>query len=579
MNLMQPGLPVAAVRDAAHNSHTTNYEQRPERPPGEGQVLTTGNLLRVITLLALAGVQHTLAAVAETPASSPQDIIGASCSGCHAKNGDGQWFRISEQRKTPEGWQMTLARMQFAHQAQIIDPAGGDSDAAMHTLVKYFADTQGLAPQESADYRYVLERELNTIEQHETEQFRSMCARCHTGARVKLQRRTEDEWRNLVHFHLGQFPTTEYQMMGRDRDWWGIAINDVLPELAADYPLQTEEWQQWQAAEKPQLAGKWLVTGYMPGRGDFYGEMVSTAKENDQYGLEFTGQFAEGEPLTGAGNAIVYTGYEWRAALRLGDVSYQQVMAASPDGTELTGRMFQRDHDERGLRLRAVMDSGKGQVLAVQPGYMQAGTEGLLNIVGSNLEGKIDLGPGVKVLETVAQDDSHIQVRAVVEEGAAAGAREVKVGKATLPDAVIVFDQIDRLEVEPAFAVGRVGGNGGSQPVVEAIFDAVAWSAGADGESGTEDDLRIGPVAAQWSVAPYNEQAVRDQDVRFAGEMDKDSGVFTPAAAGPNPERKYQTNNAGNLKVIAALDTEQETLQGEGQLIVTVQRWNNPPIR
>ena len=61
--------------------------------------------------------------------------------------------------------------------------------------------------------------------------------------------------------------------------------------------------------------------------------------------------------------------------------------------------------------------------------------------------------------------------------------------------------------------------------------------------------------------------------------MDKDSGVFTPGAAGPNPERKYQTNNAGNLKVIATLEQGGQTLQGDGHLIVTVQRWNNPPIR
>ena len=70
-----------------------------------------------------------------------------------------------------------------------------------------------------------------------------------------------------------------------------------------------------------------------------------------------------------------------------------------------------------------------------------------------------------------------------------------------------------------------------------------------------------------------------DEDVRFAGAMDKDTGVFTPAAAGPNPERKYQTNNAGKLKVIATVGEGAAAVSGEGQLLVTVQRWNNPPIR
>jgi hypothetical protein len=38
------------------------------------------------------------------------------------------------------------------------------------------------------------------------------------------------------------------------------------------------------------------------------------------------------------------------------------------------------------------------------------------------------------------------------------------------------------------------------------------------------------------------------------------------------------TNNAGNLKVIAAVDDAGKSLTGEGHMIVTVQRWNNPPI-
>ncbi|MCB1847695.1 MAG: hypothetical protein KDI04_10040, partial [Halieaceae bacterium] len=44
-------------------------------------------------------------------------------------------------------------------------------------------------------------------------------------------------------------------------------------------------------------------------------------------------------------------------------------------------------------------------------------------------------------------------------------------------------------------------------------------------------------------------------------------------------ERKYQTNNAGNLRVVATVQQGDKTLQGDGHLIVTVQRWNNPPIR
>jgi quinohemoprotein amine dehydrogenase len=529
--------------------------------------------------LALLGAGQAAAAAEAPAASSPQDIIAASCSGCHSKDGDGRWFRISDQRKTPEAWQMTLVRMQMVHKAQLIDPAGGDSNAAMRSLVKYFADTQGLAPQESAPYRYILQQELNTIEEHESEQFRSMCARCHSGARVALQRRTEDEWRNLVHFHLGQFPTAEYQMMGRDRDWLGQALKEVVPDLAKNYPLQSDAWTQWQAAPKPGLGGRWRVVGYMPGRGDFSGVMVTGAQEGDRYTVEFSGQFVDGESLSGSGSAIVYTGYDWRGTLKLGDVSYRQVMASSEDGAELTGRMFQRDHDEWGLKMRAVRETGKSQVLAVQPGFIRAGTEAQVAVVGTSLDGAVDLGPGLKVVEEVSRGAGYILVRVAADGEAPVGTRAVRVGKAELDQAVTVYKAIDRLQVEPAYAVGRVGGDGGSQPVVQAIFDAIAWSDGADGESGTADDLRIGRVPAQWSVAPWNEQAASDRDEHFAGKMDKDDGVFTPGAAGPNPERKYQTNNAGNLKVIATVEEGGQAIQGDGHLMVTVQRWNNPPIR
>ena len=129
----------------------------------------------------------------------------------------------------------------------------------------------------------------------------------------------------------------------------------------------------------------------------------------------------------------------------------------------------------------------------------------------------------------------------------------------------------------PAFAVARVGDNGGSTPKVTSTFDAEAWSAGEDGKSGTKDDIRIGFVPAKWHVQPFDEAAKRDNDVAFAGAMNASTGMFTPALAGPNPKRRMSTNNAGNLKVVAELQ-DQTDLRGEGQLIVTVQRWNNPPL-
>lgn len=98
---------------------------------------------------------------------------------------------------------------------------------------------------------------LNTMESFDSQLFTDTCARCHSGARVLLQRRPAAEWEHLVHFHLGQWPTTEYQSLARDRDWLNIALNEMVPDLAAKLPLDSEAWQQWQKAEKASPVGNW----------------------------------------------------------------------------------------------------------------------------------------------------------------------------------------------------------------------------------------------------------------------------------------------------------------------------------
>lgn len=505
----------------------------------------------------------------------------ASCSGCHSQDDNGTWSRISEQRKTPEGWHMTLVRMELIHGANIVDPAGGAPGAAMRTLVRHLADTQGLAPAESAPWRYVLERELNTIEEPDSELFATMCARCHSGARVGLQRRSEEEWRHLVHFHLGQFPSAEYSLMGRDRDWLGVALNDMVPWLARELPLENDAWKQWQAQPQQSFAGRWRVIGHMPGKGLFAGDMVVTDGSDRDYQVAFSGEFDTGEPLSGAGKALVYNGHEWRASLTLDGEAYQQVLMAEPGSGQLDGRMFRRDNVEWGLRMRAARASGEARIMALQPSYIRAGTEQQLLLVGTglDLEADVSLGAGLEVLGVTERsaDGMLLQVRAAAD--AAEGGRAISVGEVGADGLVTIYRSLDRVTVEPDYAIARVGGNGGSQPVVEAMFDAIGFSNGPDGEPGTADDIRVGPLSAKWSVAPFDAQAAADEDVRFAGTMDTASGVFTPGAAGPNPERKYQTNNAGNLKVLATVAEDGALLNAEGQLIVTVQRWNNPPIR
>lgn len=505
-------------------------------------------------------------------ASDAESIIRSKCLACHTeeKADDAQFSRMSHQRKTPEGWLMTIARMQLMHGLKI-------SNEERSTLVKYFADKQGLAPEETAGARYAMERRLNTMESFESSNFTDMCARCHSGARVELQRRPASEWEHLVHFHMGQWPTLEYQAMARDRDWMDLAFKEMVPELAKKYSLKSDSWEQWQKVAKQPLTGSWSFSAQMPGKGDVRGLMTITGGKGDLYKVVVDGEYADGTAFKGEGSAIVYTGYEWRANITVDGVKMRQVFAASADGTELTGRMFETIHDEAGMDFAAVRSGSTPKLLSVQPEFIRAGSTEQLTLVGTGIGKQINLGDGIKVVKELYRDDNKVVVEVTAIESANPGQRQVKAGKAN-GATLNVFDQIGSVRVVPAFSVARVGGNGGSTPKYNAHFQAEAWMNGADGKAGTDDDMRIGYMPASWHVKPFDAQADADRDTHFAGKMNRQTGMFTTGAAGPNPERRMSTNNAGNLKVVAEIEENGQTLTGDGQLIVTVQRWNNPPL-
>jgi quinohemoprotein amine dehydrogenase len=447
------------------------------------------------------------------------------------------------------------------------------------TLVKHLADTQGLAPAETEGYRYILEREPGVLKNPATEDLGTMCARCHSYARVALQRRTEEEWRKLSHFHLGQYPTTEYQALGRDRNWWEIASEELPPELAERYPLETPEWNAWKERAPVDLSGEWRFVGRDPAAGDFEGVATIESTGDDTYSVALESAYEDGHQMTGEGSGIVYTGFEWRSRVTLGEEDTLQVFALSEDGNTLTGRSFLADADSIGSQVTAMrMDGETRAVLAASPSHLRAGETAQIAIQGIGLAGDVSLGEGVTVDEVVSSDAETVVVRATSDADASSGIRTVSVGEANGEGLLTVYQAIDFLTVEPGYTIARVGGAGGPIPPVPAQFEAVAWLQGPDGKTGTDDDVEIGAMPAKWAVQNFDEVAQELDDAAFAGKM-QSNGVFLPAEAGLNPERPYDTNNAGNLKVIATVRDDGQTVTGEGQLLVTLQRWNDPPIR
>ncbi len=515
----------------------------------------------VMTRLALCMLA--LPAAAGAAAAQPgAALVRTWCSGCHHEAKPGHFERISVIRKTPEGWVMTLFRMRQVHHLVL-------TDEVHDALVRYLADTQGLAPSEAAPARFALERRPNAQDLDLGPELGVMCGRCHSLARVALQRRDSDEWLKHMHFHVGQFSTLEYQASGRDRPWWQIASTQLPPELGKRFPFTTTAWSDWQKQPKRELAGRWIVVGHVPGGRDFYGTADITREAGGDYRARYALNEAGGAAIAGESHAIVYTGYEWRGRAALGGRAVREIFAANEDGSRIAGRWFDPEHSELGGEWTAIRADGAPQLLAVLPQALRAGTSGRVVVVGSGLGALDDAGFGAGVSATVVRREANLfEADVVVAADAVPGARALRAGAAA--GQLIVFRQIDELEVRPAYGIARLGG--GKLAPVAAQFEAIAATRLPGGAL-----LSLGPVAAEWSTVSFDEEARRTSDDKYAGQMDP-TGRFLPAVAGPNPTREYSGDNVGNLAVLASVKDGERTVDARSHLVVTVQRWVNPPI-
>jgi quinohemoprotein amine dehydrogenase len=516
--------------------------------------------------LVLAIVSHATAQAAA--AESGQGLVRTHCSGCHREHA-GEFERISAIRKTPEGWAMTLFRMRQVHGLVLDEPVHA-------AIVRYLADTQGLAPAESAAGRFALEQRPNAKDIDMGAEIDVMCGRCHSLARVSLQRRDQDEWRKLAHTHVGQWPSLEYQASGRDRPWWQIASGPLPGQLAALFPLSSSAWSDWKARPVRDLSGSWTVVGRVPGGKDFYGTAQIERAAGGDYQARYQLTDVTGIELNGDSKAILYTGYEWRGSARLGDRSMREVYAVADDGNRITGRWFDADHAEEGGEWTAVRGmgptgaAGAAEVLAVFPQSLRAGTTTAVTIVGNGLDSKtapLSFGEAV-VASNVQREPHRIRALVTVAADAAPGLRNVSAGGAA--GKLAVYQHIDQIDVVPSYGIARVGG--GRVAPVTAQFEAIASTRLPGGEL-----LSLGPVAAEWTSLPFNAEAKRTEDEKFAGHFDK-RGRFLPAPAGPNPAREFSGDNVGDLTVLAQAEDGGHTVEGRAHLVVTVQRWITPPI-
>ncbi|MGH7617537.1 MAG: quinohemoprotein amine dehydrogenase subunit alpha [Gemmatimonadaceae bacterium] len=527
-----------------------------------------------------------------------------NCQSCHRRDSLGMLQRISFERKTPEGWEMTVRRMVALNNVKL-DPV------AARQIVRYLSDNQGLAPAELRPGRFEVERRMIEYRYTADPRTETTCRACHSMGRVITQRRTRGEWELLVATHRALFPDVDFQAFRRG----GRASNDSGPaqqpmdiainHLARAFPLRTPEWTAWSATMRPpHLEGTWSLSGNQPGRGAFYGHLTVTRGASDgEFVTQATYRYADdGKIVQRTGKSIVYTGYQWRgrssepSGRGADTTSLREVMFVEPGWKEMSGRWFNGGYDEIGMDV-SLEKLGANPVLAgVAPHALHVGTRGQdVTIFGANLPrniaaNAIDFGPGVSVQQVVRATPDSIMVRVNVDPSAAVGKRDLYAAGASLRDGAVVFNQISYIKVVPLAGLARVGGV--VFPKQFQQFDAIAYYNGPDGKADTGDDLEIGRVNASWTLEEYA-VTYDDDDVKFVGTINQ-SGLFTPNLDGPNPQRSANRDNVGDVWVVATYSppgsplgtpagTPARPLRARAQLIVTVPlyvkfvQWNTQP--
>lgn len=508
-------------------------------------------------------------------------VLEDRCSGCHPPHEDGKLDAIEFQRKTPEGWEMTLDRMIRTHGAKLQPGEGA-------LLVKYLSDRYGLAPSEVEPFQDVLERRSSTTAQLEIPKvIQGSCVQCHSYARTALQRRTPEMWERMPDTKLALFVNTENvtASSGLLGDFWYTeAKKEVMPYLAKHYPFVSDAWSKWQAAAKPDYAGSWKVVGHDPGKGgDYTGRLTLRALGDDRYEGEFTDEFADGAKVSGKTTAVIYTGFQWRGSAQLDNHKQQkEIFFASEDGTVLKGRRLLTAHGDLGMDETLYKADHGARVLTVMPTAVKVGETQKVKLFGMHFPGNLTaeavrLGDGVKVQSLSQTGDDTVIVEVAVEKGAEVGPRQAQITGVEGEPQLYVYKTVDYIRLSPEQGFARPGGVRAEK--ISQQFEVFAYLKGEDGVKGTKDDVKLGRVGpVQWDVEEYVRR-LNDDDVRFVGTVDQ-VGLFTPANDGPNPQRHMSEHNVGDVWVEAWYkpDGAKRPIGARAFLLVMPEKFSFPSI-
>jgi quinohemoprotein amine dehydrogenase len=527
------------------------------------------------------------------------DLVKRKCGSCHRADEKGRLTRISYRRTTPEGWEQTIKRMITLNNLAF-------EPAEARDVLRYLSDHHGLAPEEAKPAAFEVER--RQIEYtYADKDTNELCTTCHSMGRVIWQRRTKAEWTLLLTMHRAIYPGTDtvFRRTGGRRQQTPQPgapppdtrhpMDKAIEHLSSAFPLTSPEWAAWSATMRPpQLQGRWALAGYQPGRGPVFGQVVVTQGDpnSGEFTTETTFTYARGgQTVTRRGRGLVYTGFQWRGrssgeatSFPVPGVStdWREVLSVDRDWRRAEGRWFTGAYNELGLDVRLHRVGADPVVLGTAESMIKTGASRQeLHLFGANLPANaspadVNFGPGITVDRIVSATPTQMVVSVSVAPTATLGRRSVMVSGATGDASVSVYNTVDFLKVRPQSGIARLGGAAAFQKQLQQ-FEAIAYAKGPDGKPDTKDDVELGLVDALWTIEEFT-ATFDDDDKNFVGEIDAETGLFTPNVDGPNPKRKNNANNFGDVWVVAAYprsagrDTTSTArpVKGRAHLLVTV---------
>ncbi|MEO6595132.1 MAG: hypothetical protein ABIP94_10310, partial [Planctomycetota bacterium] len=163
------------------------------------------------------------------------------------------------------------------------------------------------------------------------------------------------------------------------------------------------------------------------------------------------------------------------------------------------------------------------------------------------------VGDGLKVTAVERRSDRHVVLVLDTAAGTQLSPRLVAFGSEPGSVSLQLYDTVDYVRIRPLQGLSRVGG--AKLPKQIERFEAFAMNRGPDEKPFTEDDVDLFQVRPRWGLAEFRMRE-DDDDLKYVGSIDPVTGVFTPNDDGPNPARKWQTNNTGDVFVTAEVELD-----------------------